>query len=206
MEEGDTVNIPNGWLLPILRDNITNSELKYFISDLVPLTATLKTRSDTLQKENKLLEYKVYSNLEFQIWSLLPSFCKSPTDILESFKMMAKTMGTLIGQRAEIRNVLCSALVNLIQTCQTDDHKVEMGRFAKNFLPILFNIYLEEPKPEDPPLKPVIDSIATYLSICPQDTLHLFFQKVNNFVCYLSGSLFSVTGRTERRKWTERFG
>ena len=177
-ESGDTVNIPNGWLLPILRDNISNSELKYFVSDLVPITATLRTRAETLKKENRTLDAKVCFNLEFQIWSLLPSFCKKPTDLLDSFKVIAKTMGTLIGQRQEIRNVLCTSLISLIETCQTDDQKIELGRFAKNFLPILFNIFMSEPKPEDPPQKPVIDCIGSYLSICPQNTLHVFFEKV----------------------------
>ena len=98
--------------------------------------------------------------------------------VLESFKVIAKTIGTLIGQRSEIRNILCSSLISLIETCQTDDQKIELGRFAKNFLPVLFNIFLTEPKPEDPPLKPVIDCVESYLSICPQDTLHVFFEKV----------------------------
>ena len=177
-ESGDTVDIPNGWLLPILRDNVSNSELKFFVSDLVPITATLRTRAETLKSENKDLDAKVCFNLEYQIWSLLPSFCKTPSDLLESFKVIAKTIGTLIGQRSEIRNILCSSLISLIETCQTDDQKIELGRFAKNFLPVLFNIFLTEPKPEDPPLKPVIDCVESYLSICPQDTLHVFFEKV----------------------------
>ena len=175
---GETVNIPNGWMLPILRDNISNAELKFFITDLVPLTATLRTRAETLQQEKQTLEEKVCSNLEFQIWNLLPSFCKNPTDLLESFKVVAKTLGALLNQRPEIRNILCSSLITLIETCQTDDQKMEIGRFAKNFLPILFNIFLAEPKAEDPPIKPVIDSIGAYLSICPKDTLHSFFEKV----------------------------
>ena len=178
MESGDTVNIPNGWLLPILRDNIDNSELRFFISQLVPLTATLRTRAETMRQQNKTLEEKICSNLEFQIWNLLPSFCKNPTDLIESFKVVAKTLGALISQRPEIRNVLCSSLISLIETCQTDDQKLELGRFAKNFLPILLNIFLAESKPEDPPVKPIFDSIGAYLSVCPKDTLHVFFEKV----------------------------
>ena len=194
-ESGDTVNIPNGWLLPILRDNISHSELKFFVSDLVPITATLRTRAETLKQENKTLDAKVCFNLEFQIWSLLPSFCKKPTDLLESFKIIAKTLGILISQRSEIRNILCTSLISLIETCQTDDQKIELGRYAKNFLPILFNIFLSEPKPEDPPQKPVIDCIGSYLSICPQDTLHIFFEKVgaNNKISVTTSLIIHIS-------------
>lgn len=178
IEDGDTVDIPNGWLVPILRDNISQSQLSFFVSDLVPLTATLRARTDTLKQENKALEARVCFNLEYQLWGLLPSFCKSPTDLLASFRVIAKTVGTLMTQRQDIRNVLCASIINLIETCQTDDEKTEIGKFAKNFLPILFNILLTEPKEEDPPVKPVMDCVKAYLSSCPLDTLHLFFEKM----------------------------
>ena len=40
--------------------------------------------TETLKSENKDLDAKVCFNLEYQIWSLLPSFCKTPTDLLTS--------------------------------------------------------------------------------------------------------------------------
>ena len=178
VEQGDVVSIPNGWLLPILRDHITHAELKYFVTHLVPVTSTLRAREETLKKEKgRELDWRVCFNLEYQIWALLPSFCKHPTGVTESFKMMAKTLGGLISCRPEIRELLCTALVTLINTVE-ESEKEELAKFAKNFLPILFNLFLAEPKDDDPPRKPVKDAIEAYLSICPMPVLHTFYEKV----------------------------
>eukprot|EP00116_Pleurobrachia_bachei_P001480 sb/3461742/ len=167
-----------GWLLPILRDHISHSELKFFVTNLVPSTSTLRAREETLkQKKGMELDWRVCFNLEYQIWALLPSFCRHPTDVTESFSMMAKTLGGLISSRPEIRELLCSALVTLIATVE-EGERVVLAKFAKNFLPILFNLFLTEPKEHDPPRKPVKDAIESYLSICHKDTLHIFYEKI----------------------------
>ena len=177
LEQDDEVVIPNGWLLPILRDHISHSELKFFVTTLVPITSTLRAREETLKQEKGMeLDWRVCFNLEYQIWALLPSFCRHPTDVLESFSMMAKTLGGLISSRPEIRELLCSALVTLIATVEEGEREV-LAKFSKNFLPILFNLFLTESKEHDPPRKPVKDAIESYLSICPKDTLHIFYEK-----------------------------
>ena len=178
-KDGEKIDIINSWLLPILKSNIEKSTLSYFTANILPLTATLKVKSETLRQQGNALDSKICNNLEYQLWNLLPSFCKSPRDLVESFKKIAKPIGLLLGQRPELRTVFCSSIITLITSAQIKPEEVsEIGRFAKNFLPILFNIFVAEPKPNDPPTNPVIDCIRSYLTVCNGETLSLLFNKI----------------------------
>lgn len=55
----------------------------------------------------------------------------------------------------------------------TEDDKEEVGRFAKNFLPILFNIYSQEPTPgvASASRMAILDTIRVYLTITDQKVL-----------------------------------
>lgn len=131
IESGNDVMIPNGWMLPILRDNIEKSDLSFYVDTLVPLTAALKIKSETHKSSGNTLDSRVCFNLEYQIWNLLPSFCKHPTDLMTSFKKIAKTLGTLLTQRLEIRNIICTSLTTLVKTSKlNDEHKAEIARFV----------------------------------------------------------------------------
>lgn len=49
-----------------------------------------------------------------QIWTLLPGFCTRPTDVAASFKGLARTLGTAISERPDLRVTVCQALRTLI--------------------------------------------------------------------------------------------
>ena len=49
-----------------------------------------------------------------QIWTLLPGFCTRPTDVATSFKGLARTLGTAISERPDLRVTVCQALCTLI--------------------------------------------------------------------------------------------
>lgn len=49
-----------------------------------------------------------------QIWTLLPGFCTRPTDVAASFKGLARTLGTAINERPDLRVTVCQALRTLI--------------------------------------------------------------------------------------------
>ena len=85
---------------------------------------------------------KTFEVLSYQMWSLLPGFCTYPTDLGESFKNLARILGTQLTTRKEIRLYILTGLRHLIMSSlEVVEDKAEMTRFSKNFLPILFNLY-----------------------------------------------------------------
>ena len=40
----DVCEFPRAWLLPVMKDNIQNSELKFFISHFLPIAANLRQK------------------------------------------------------------------------------------------------------------------------------------------------------------------
>uniref|UniRef100_A0A674JVB7 Ribosomal RNA processing 12 homolog n=1 Tax=Terrapene triunguis TaxID=2587831 RepID=A0A674JVB7_9SAUR len=167
----ETLDFPRSWLLPVIRDHVQGTRLSFFTSYFLPLAATLKSRAVELAQAGKSLESKIYDTLQWQIWTLLPGFCTRPTDVMASFKGLARTLGTAISERADLRLTVCQALRTLISKgCETDAERAEVGRFAKNFLPILFNVYSQ---PGDAGggaahRRAVLDTIRTYLTITEQ--------------------------------------
>jgi ribosomal RNA-processing protein 12 len=60
------------------------------------------------------------------------------------WKVIAKVLGTAVGEYKDLRLDTMSALRKLITSSQeanNEDNVKEMSRFAKNYLPILFNLY-----------------------------------------------------------------
>lgn len=56
----------------------------------------------------------LYHPLPPQIWTLLPGFCTRPTDVATAFKGLARTLGTAISERPDLRVTVCQALRTLI--------------------------------------------------------------------------------------------
>lgn len=55
-----------------------------------------------------------FTVISLQIWTLLPGFCTRPTDVATSFKGLARTLGTAINERPDLRVTVCQALRTLI--------------------------------------------------------------------------------------------
>ncbi|KAG8435420.1 hypothetical protein GDO86_013382 [Hymenochirus boettgeri] len=178
----DTCDFPRSWLVPVIRDNVKNTELTFFIKYFLPLAAKLKNRAGELTQDGRNLEAKIYETLQWQIWTMLPGFCIKPTDVVDSFKGIARTLGMAINDRPDLRLTVCQALRTLIyKGCEADADKAEIGRFAKNFLPILFNVYSQEPeggKGASYKLS-VLDTIKAYLTITDQQMVSGFMDKAS---------------------------
>lgn len=128
------------WLLPILRENIQNTELQFFIEYFLPLAQICRSRVPQCKEEQDRVGFRVFDLLQRQMWALLPGFCKCPTDVDVSFKQIAKLLGQVLTDRPDIRMDVMAALRQLIIHSKTDDKiRVEISRYAKNYIPILFN-------------------------------------------------------------------
>ncbi|CAF4689923.1 unnamed protein product, partial [Rotaria socialis] len=106
--------LEQSWLLPLLRDNITHTELNHFVGYFLPVAFQLQTTADNLREKGDLTNSTVLSTLQDQIWSLFPGYCSYPTDLSISFKLVAKGIGTSLTKRPDLRLHLLAGLRNLI--------------------------------------------------------------------------------------------
>uniref|UniRef100_A0AAR2J9F8 Ribosomal RNA-processing protein 12-like conserved domain-containing protein n=1 Tax=Pygocentrus nattereri TaxID=42514 RepID=A0AAR2J9F8_PYGNA len=176
----DDLEFPRSWLIPVIRDHVKNTQLAYFTSYFLPLASTLKQKAAELEQSGQKLIAKVYQTLQLQIWTMLPGFCMKPIDLVSSFKGIARSLGMAITEHPDLRMCIYQALRTLIyKSCETEEQKAEVGRFAKNFLPILFNMYTQQPTPgeSDPSRLAVLDTVRAYLTITDQNTVSSFLQK-----------------------------
>ncbi|KAG8551237.1 hypothetical protein GDO81_004019 [Engystomops pustulosus] len=164
----DSMDFPRSWLVPVIRDYVKNTELDFFTRYFLPLAERLKKRASDLAEAGRNLEAKIYETLQWQIWTMLPGFCIRPTDVAICFKNIAKTLGTIIMDQPELRLTACQALRTLINKgCEAEADKAEVSRLAKNYLPILFNVYIKAPAPGEAATHkfPIMETIRAYLSI-----------------------------------------
>ncbi|XP_069574022.1 RRP12-like protein [Brachyistius frenatus] len=176
----DDLEFPHSWLVPVIRDHVKNTHLGFFASYFLPLASTLKQRAEELQQAGQKLEAKVYQTLQLQIWTMLPGFCTCPVDLLASFKGIARTLGMVINERPDLRLTVCQALRTIInKSCSTEEEKAEVGRFSKNFLPILFNVYSQQPAAGESGTyrMAVLDTIKVYLTVTEMQMICTFLQK-----------------------------
>jgi ribosomal RNA-processing protein 12 len=54
-------------MLPLLKENIEKTELAYFIDYFFPIAKKLKTKADHFKNCKKLIESKIFENLQNQV-------------------------------------------------------------------------------------------------------------------------------------------
>ncbi|KAL0486273.1 RRP12-like protein [Acrasis kona] len=100
-----------GWLLPLLKDNVKNTELSFFESHFIRLIQVFQNKAD---QESEKSEFKQNLNaLINQMWSLLPGFMTYPTDFNASFKTLASHLGDSLSKEQQV-NPICLALIRVI--------------------------------------------------------------------------------------------
>jgi ribosomal RNA-processing protein 12 len=71
------------WLLPILRDDVSNTKLSHFREELVPLSEVMFQRVLENGSNEKTMEVKIYETIVQQIWACLPGYSELPLDLQE---------------------------------------------------------------------------------------------------------------------------
>ncbi|CAO2585491.1 RRP12-like protein [Lemmus lemmus] len=190
----ETLDFPRSWLLPVIRDHVRETRLGFFTTYFLPLATTLKSKAMDLAQAGSTVESKIYDTLQWQIWTLLPGFCTRPTDVAASFKGLARTLGTAINERPDLRVTVCQALRTLItKGCEAEADRAEVSRFAKNFLPILFNLYGQPVTAGEAaaPRRAVLETIRTYLTITESQLVNGFLEKATEKVLDPASSDFT---------------
>ncbi|XP_057635181.1 RRP12-like protein [Chionomys nivalis] len=190
----ETLDFPRSWLLPVIRDHVRETRLGFFTTYFLPLATTLKSKAMDLAQAGSTVESKIYDTLQWQIWTLLPGFCTRPTDVAASFKGLARTLGTAINERPDLRVTVCQALRTLItKGCEAEADRAEVSRFAKNFLPILFNLYGQPVAAGEAaaPRRALLETIRTYLTITESQLVNSFLEKATEKVLDPASSDFT---------------
>ncbi|CAB3246003.1 unnamed protein product [Arctia plantaginis] len=167
----ENINIERTWLLPVLKEKIQNSHLKFFATEILEMATFCRKKSREITQENNVALAHTYELLCNQFWALLPSFCNNPKDIKDNFKSLARVLGSVLKDNPEFRLSVMQGLRKLI-TCSADNEedKNELSRFAKNYLPILLNIYMSPVKGSTAVGQRLaaLETIQVYLTISDQ--------------------------------------
>ncbi|XP_019402154.1 PREDICTED: RRP12-like protein isoform X1 [Crocodylus porosus] len=189
----EILDFSRSWLLPVLQDHIRSARLGFSIHYFLPLAAALKGRATELARDRMKLKSEIYKELEGQVWSLLPVFCRCPTDVVNSFSRLAHALGTTLSERPDLRLTVCHALCTLItRGCQTAAERAEVSHFAKYFLPILFIMY-RQPDSNRAHQHTVLDTIRTYLTITHRQTVCRFLQDVEKMLLWRGPHIVEFT-------------
>ncbi|KAK5189862.1 pre-rRNA processing protein [Exophiala xenobiotica] len=190
------------WLLPVLRDHVSNTYLAHFKADLVPLSEAMYQRVLDHGKGEKTMDIKIFETVIQQVWATLPGYCDLPLDLQVAMDQpFAEMISNLLYQQTELRVDLCRGLQNLVESYQallasdlpdeilllerrmsrSDAEKniQHLSTFAGNLLAVLFNVY-SQTLPQSRAY--ILQCINAYLSITPEKDLVDTFERVSKML------------------------
>jgi ribosomal RNA-processing protein 12 len=208
------------WMLPILRDYVSNTNLQHFKTELLPLSESMFQRVLDNGEAEKTMEIKIFETLVQQTWAILPGYCDLPLDLTESFDQdFAVLLSNLLYQQVDFRSDVCRALQTLVDSnkaivaIETEDDLVLQSRvskataqnnldhlsgFAPNLLAVLFNVYIQTlPQYRGH----ILRCINSYLSISPATELMETFERVTKS---LESSLTEIGSQTQAEKQKQK--
>lgn len=178
-----TFDLNRSWLLPVLKQYINESTLAYFRDSMLPIAIMCSKKSKELSEKQDGIGAHSYELLYYQIWALLPAFCNNPIDIKDNFKTLAQRLGQVIEHEKDLRMAVMASIRKLITRSIENEAKEdtnELARFAKNYLPLLFNLYTTKPSGSDDEgqRRSAFETIVIYLSITSKELITQLFDKI----------------------------
>lgn len=195
-------NNSRAWLLPLLRDNVENANLKFFTSNLVSVAGQLEAEINASGDKTKVsnavgMKIKIFETLIDQIWTILPRFCDLPLDLKEGFDSeFAELLVSVLYKYVELRPQVCQSLkllvesnkamvagshdedIQLLQKISKEDSKSNLeylSKFAPNLLSALFNVFSKTPAVGR---SYILECITSWLSITSASDIESTFNKV----------------------------
>ena len=203
------------WMLPILRDYTSNTNLQHFKTEFIPLSEAMFQHVLDHGNAAKTMEVKIYETLVHQTWSILPGYCDLPLDLTVAFdQAFAEMLANLLYKQVDLRLDVCRALKALVESNQAivsieeeedlilqsrvtknDAQKnlAYLGGFAGNLLAVLFNVY-SQTLPQS--RGPILQTINAYLSITPKNELVETFDRVSQMLA----SSLEEAGKDQEKK------
>jgi ribosomal RNA-processing protein 12 len=186
------------WLLPLLRDHVSNTNLAHFKADLVPLSGTMFQRVLDHGSSEKTMDIKIFETVVNQVWATFPGYCDLPIDLTSTFdQALAELLSNLLYQQTELRVDICRGLQNLVESnqaliasdlsdeillverrisrAQAEANIAHLSTLASNLLAVLFNVY-SQTLPQSRYF--ILQCINAYLSITSNADLVSTFTRV----------------------------
>lgn len=189
------------WVLPLLRDSVSNTRLAHFREEMLPLSETMFQRVLNHGSKEKTTDIKIFETVVHQIWSCLPGYCDLPLDLVEAFdQTFAEMLSNLLYQQTELRTDICRALQNLVESnkalidaveerdalkfarvtrTQAQQNLAHLATFAGNLLAVLFNVY-SQTLPHNRGV--LLQCINAYLSITAEKDVMEIFTRVTTML------------------------
>jgi ribosomal RNA-processing protein 12 len=208
------------WMLPVLRDFVSNTNLGHFKREFVPLSEMMFQRVLDNGDAEKTMEVKIFETLVQQIWAILPGYCDVPLDLTDSFDQpFAELVSNLLYKQVDLRSDICRALQTLVESnkaiteIEGDDDLCLQGRiskataqqnldhlsgFASNMLSVLFNVY-SSTLPQFRGY--ILRCINAYLSIAPSKEIMETFERVTTM---LEASLTESAALTQAERQKQK--
>lgn len=98
--------LPNTWLLRVLRDNLGVESLALFVDDFLPTVTILHDRLIPLQPTT----VRRYSAIEKQVWDLLSSLLNAAPDFTDVFPNLAHKLVSFFIHRPDLRLAVLASL------------------------------------------------------------------------------------------------
>lgn len=173
------MDISRLWVLQAMKKAICGSTFEFFYCKILPLANKCHEQWKHHQSEGNLAASRTNELFYIQLWDLFPSFCEQPQD-LNKFGSIAKMLGDVLKNRVEIRDAVFDGLMKLLQNAN-DESKVQLARFARNYLNILLNIFTRKPSgsKEHTSHTNALKVIVEYLKVTPNDVLAELFNSVH---------------------------
>ncbi|ODV82105.1 putative ribosome export protein [Suhomyces tanzawaensis NRRL Y-17324] len=183
------------WLLPLLRDNVSNAKLQFYKTNVLPSVEFFDAKIKESNKKDTV-HNKIFQTIIDQIWSLLPRFADLPVDLRDAFDdKFAAQLSELMYSNVELRTPICNALRVLVESnlkyieSEERDLFVEqefpvseaqknieyLASKASNVLSVLFNVF-SSTLPDSRGF--VLETIDVFLRIIPKPDLEVTFNKV----------------------------
>lgn len=190
------------WLLPLLRDHVSNTTVAHFKADLIPLSEAMFQRVVDHGAAEKSMDIKIFETLVHQTWATFPGYCDLPLDLTSTVgQPFAEMISNLLYQQHDLRVDLCRGLQNLVQSNQAllasdlsdeilrlerritradaEANLAHLSTLANNLLAVLFNVY-SQVLPQSRAY--ILQCINAYLSITAQSDLVSTFTRVSQML------------------------
>jgi ribosomal RNA-processing protein 12 len=190
------------WLLPLLRDHVSNTELAHFKADLVPLSEVMYQRVIDHGSSEKTMETKIFETVVQQVWATLPGYCDLPLDLEITFdQQFAELLSNLLYKQTELRVDVCRGLQNLVESnqavvaaelsdeellferritkAQAEKNLQHLAKLSSNLLAVLFNVY-SQTLPQSRAY--ILQCINAYLITTPEKDLVETFERVSKML------------------------
>uniref|UniRef100_A0A182P6M9 Uncharacterized protein n=1 Tax=Anopheles epiroticus TaxID=199890 RepID=A0A182P6M9_9DIPT len=174
--EDGKIDLDRTWMLPLLREGLQNSSFEVFNSVILKLAYQCYMLWQKFKETDNTHQAHIFELLCCQLWGLFPGFCRKPKDV-SNFRLIARTLGMVLNENPDLRAPILDGLKELITHLETPTDRKEIGRYATNFLPRLFNIYTTKPKGsyENEVRQGAFEAIQAYISIAPGPVLDEMF-------------------------------